>query len=173
MCSCVKPFVQPVFCVDDPPLQRASWLSPSLLAALCHLSRAVFPDLESEMATHSTILAWKIPWTDEPDGLQPMGSQRVRHTEWVQTRAFLISSESNTSDTLCPFTTLVLQSTLQYHKHSHTLNTCLLHLFLTKVSSFQGQGLHLFYLHSLEFACSTTGLGINLSSPFFLQVTAF
>ena len=29
--------------------------------------------LEKEMATHSTILAWKIPWTEEPDSLQPMG----------------------------------------------------------------------------------------------------
>ena len=31
--------------------------------------------LEKEMATHSTILAWKIPWTEEPGGLQSMGSQ--------------------------------------------------------------------------------------------------
>ena len=35
--------------------------------------------LEKEMATHSSIHAWKIPWTKEPDGLQSMGSQRVRH----------------------------------------------------------------------------------------------
>ena len=35
--------------------------------------------LEEEMATHSSILAWKIPWTEEPRGLQPMGSKRVRH----------------------------------------------------------------------------------------------
>ena len=35
--------------------------------------------LEKEMATHSTILAWKIPWTKERGGLQSMGSQRVRH----------------------------------------------------------------------------------------------
>ena len=33
--------------------------------------------LEEEMATHSNILAWRIPWTEEPDGLQSMGSQRV------------------------------------------------------------------------------------------------
>ena len=32
--------------------------------------------LEKEMATHSSILAWKIPWTEEPGGLQPMGSQK-------------------------------------------------------------------------------------------------
>ena len=35
--------------------------------------------LEEEMATHSSILAWKIPWMEEPAGLQSMGSQRVRH----------------------------------------------------------------------------------------------
>ena len=33
--------------------------------------------LEEAMATHSNILAWKIPWTEQPDGLQSMGSQRV------------------------------------------------------------------------------------------------
>ena len=37
-----------------------------------------FP-LEKEMATHSSTLAWKIPWTEEPGRLQSMGSQRVRH----------------------------------------------------------------------------------------------
>ena len=35
--------------------------------------------LEKEMATHSRILAWKIPWTEEPGRLQSMGSQRVGH----------------------------------------------------------------------------------------------
>ena len=35
--------------------------------------------LEKEMATHSSILAWKIPWMEEPARLQSMGSQRVRH----------------------------------------------------------------------------------------------
>ena len=35
--------------------------------------------LEKKMATHSSILAWKIPWTEEPDRLQSMGSQRVLH----------------------------------------------------------------------------------------------
>ena len=35
--------------------------------------------LEKEMATYSSILAWKIPWTEEPGGLQSMGLQRVGH----------------------------------------------------------------------------------------------
>ena len=35
--------------------------------------------LEKGMATHSSILAWRIPWTEEPGGLQSMGSQRAGH----------------------------------------------------------------------------------------------
>ena len=35
--------------------------------------------LEKGMATHSSILAWRIPWTEEPGELQPMGLQRVGH----------------------------------------------------------------------------------------------
>ena len=35
--------------------------------------------LEKEMATHSSILTWEIPWREEPGGLQSMGSQRVGH----------------------------------------------------------------------------------------------
>ena len=38
--------------------------------------------LEKEMATHSSIPAWEVPWTEEHGGLQSMGSQRVRH-DWV------------------------------------------------------------------------------------------
>ena len=46
--------------------------------------------LEKEMATHSSILTKRIPWTEEPGGLQFMGSQRVRH-DWV-TNTFLYFS---------------------------------------------------------------------------------
>ena len=35
--------------------------------------------LEKDMETHSSILVWRIPWTEEPGGLQSMGSQRVGH----------------------------------------------------------------------------------------------
>ena len=37
------------------------------------------PGVGKEMAAHSSILAWRIPWTEEPDGLQSIVSQRVRH----------------------------------------------------------------------------------------------
>ena len=36
--------------------------------------------MEKEMASHSSILAWRIPWTEEPGRLPSMGSQRVRHS---------------------------------------------------------------------------------------------
>src|SRR5574341_1287904 len=41
-----------------------------------------FDALEKEMATHSSVLAWKIPWTEEPRRLQSMGSLGVRH-DWA------------------------------------------------------------------------------------------
>ena len=45
--------------------------------------------LEKEMATHSSTLAWKIPWTEKPSGLQSMGSQRVGH-DWVTSLNFYL-----------------------------------------------------------------------------------
>ena len=46
--------------------------------------------LEKEMAIHSSTLAWKIPWTEEPDRLQSMGSQRVGH-DWATSLSFFLS----------------------------------------------------------------------------------
>ena len=45
--------------------------------------------LEKEMATHSSTLAWKIPWTEEPDRLQSMVSQRVRN-DWATSLSFFL-----------------------------------------------------------------------------------
>ena len=52
--------------------------------------------LEKWMATHSSILTWKIPWTEEPDGLQSIGSQRVEHN-WVTNtnNPYLLGIRSN------------------------------------------------------------------------------
>ena len=47
--------------------------------------------LEKEMETHSNILAWESPWTEEPGGLQSMGSQRVGHDLVKQYQHMLIS----------------------------------------------------------------------------------
>ena len=49
--------------MQETPVQFLDWEDP----------------LEKEMATHSSILAWKISWIEEPGGLQSMGSQRVSH----------------------------------------------------------------------------------------------
>ena len=46
--------------------------------------------LEKEMATHSSILAWRIPWTEKPGGLQSMGSRRVEH-DWVTSLSLMNS----------------------------------------------------------------------------------
>ena len=55
--------------VKNPPAIRESWVQ----------SLGWEDPLEKGTATYSSILAWRIPWTEEPDGLQSMGSQRVGH----------------------------------------------------------------------------------------------
>ena len=45
--------------------------------------------LEKEMATHSRIIAWEIPWTEEPGGLQSMGSKRIGHDLVTKPQHFL------------------------------------------------------------------------------------
>ena len=61
--------------------------------------------LEKEMATHSSILAWRIPWTEEPGRLQSMGSQRVGR-DWATERTLVSLGCSHTSSpspaALCP-----------------------------------------------------------------------
>ena len=54
--------------------------------------------LEKEMTDHSSILAWRIPWTEEPGGLQSMGLQRVGHdlaTEQQQQQHDIISCQND------------------------------------------------------------------------------
>ena len=64
-------------------LTRKTWQQLMIGLLITCLSRVLesiwFYPLEKEMATHSSILAWKIPWTEEPGRLQSMGSQRVGH----------------------------------------------------------------------------------------------
>ena len=65
--------------------QKCFWLSEihQVINSDCKKAKVV----EKKMATHSSTLAWKIPWTEEPGGLQPMGSQRVGH-EWASSWSF-------------------------------------------------------------------------------------
>ena len=55
--------------VKNPPTMQETWVQ----------SLGWEDPLEKEMAIHSKTTAWKIPWTEEPGGLQSMGSQRVGH----------------------------------------------------------------------------------------------
>ena len=55
--------------VKNPPAMLETWVQ----------SLSWKDPLEERMAIHSSVLAWRIPWTDEPGGLQSMGSQRIRH----------------------------------------------------------------------------------------------
>ena len=55
--------------VKNPPAMQETWLR----------SLGWGDPLEKRMATHASILAWRIPWTEEPEGLQSMRLQRVRH----------------------------------------------------------------------------------------------
>ena len=65
-------YIQVAQMVESLPAKRDTWVqSPSQEDAL-----------EKELATHSSILTWRIPWTEEPGGLQSTGSQRVRH-DWA------------------------------------------------------------------------------------------
>ena len=65
--------------------------------------------LEKGMATHSSILAWRIPWTEEPSRLQSMGSQRVGH-DWVTNTYYVL-----------------VRRKINYHKHLfHYSKYCLL-----------------------------------------------
>ena len=54
--------------------------------------------LAKGVATHSSILAWEIPWTEEPGGLQPMGSQRVRYN-WAANTFTVSNKKEQTLDT--------------------------------------------------------------------------
>ena len=67
-------------------LKNAYYSKYLLLRVLCYIRTSLMAQivdpLEKEMATLSSVLAWKIPCTEEPGGLQSMGSQRVRH-DWV------------------------------------------------------------------------------------------
>ena len=51
----------------------------TLPTKICLVKAMVFPVVEKALAPHSSTLAWKVPWTEEPGGLQSMGSQRVGH----------------------------------------------------------------------------------------------
>ena len=56
--------------------------------------------IEKGTATHSNLLAWRIPWTEEPGGLQSMGLQRVRHDWATFSLKFVIYGEDEVVDSM-------------------------------------------------------------------------
>ena len=74
----------PYSCLENPMDGGAWWAAVHGVAKsrtqLSHFTFTFhFHALEKEMATHSSVLAWSIPWTEKPGRLQSMGSHRVRH----------------------------------------------------------------------------------------------
>ena len=61
-------------------------------------SRSWEDPLEKETATHSSILAWEIPWTEEPSRLQSTGSRRIGHNDWTTTRNWFSDLSSHSFD---------------------------------------------------------------------------
>ena len=82
--------------------------------------------LEEEMATHSSILAWRTPWTKETDGLQSMRSQRARH-DWATEHAHMLCYMSLLIG-LLPVPPNYFHKMLQYCSR---LSVCDTHHFLT------------------------------------------
>ena len=70
---------------SEPYKFRKKWPTKHDIDLSCNCFYTVLPiqSLEEEIATHSSILTWYIPWTEEPGGLQSMGSQRGGH-DWAR-----------------------------------------------------------------------------------------
>ena len=93
-----------IFCLDhlpipEPLLHHQVWLILSPLSPACpvpyfqdviYTDKGILLSSEKAMAPHSSTLAWKIPWMEEPGGLQSMGLLRVRH-DWVTSLSLFTS----------------------------------------------------------------------------------
>ena len=94
--------------VKNPPAMQETWVQS--------LGRE--DPLEKGMAVHSSIPAWRIPWTEDPGGLQSMASKRVRH-DWV-TKTFSFSQ--NTHKIKFRILINILKSTVSGIEHIHRLH---------------------------------------------------
>ena len=68
--------------------------NPSAVQEMRVLSLGQEDPLEKEMEIHSDILAWEIPWTEEPGRLQSMGSQRVGHDSRTNTLILFLTTQT-------------------------------------------------------------------------------
>ena len=80
--------------------------------------------LEKGMATHSNILAWKIPWTEEPDSLQSMGLQRVGHDSVTEHNSTGHGYHTKTFGAVEGISTLQLTSEMDLTILSKTRSRC-------------------------------------------------
>ena len=86
--------------------------------------------LEKEMATHSSTLAWRIPWTEEPGGLQSTGSQRVGH-DWATSLTHSFLNCENSWISLENVEDLLKKIVSKYHSFSFNFLLCSLTYILT------------------------------------------
>ena len=92
--------------------------------------------LEKEMVSHSSILAWKIPWMEEPGKLKSMGSQRVRH-DWATSLSLYVIFTTNNPLSLVPFLIeFLLENGLKISVVKSIRFYLLLFFFLLIVSAF-------------------------------------
>ena len=119
--SLVAQMVKPLSTMRETRVRALAWEDP----------------LEKEMAIHSSSIAWKIPWTEEPGRLQSMGSQRVRH-DWV-TSLSLSLSLSRKSDSFSPTSQQIYILLLRNHKVQFFFKKIFVYyfLFLTALCSMQ------------------------------------
>ena len=80
---CFQSFLPRIIMVT---IQKSEYSLP-FLWTIYHLQLVIMSCLEKEMAIHSSIIAWKIPWTEEPGKLQSIGSQGVGH-DWATSLFF-------------------------------------------------------------------------------------
>ena len=81
------------------------------------------------MATHFSILAWRIPWMQEPGGLQSMGSQRVRHDGATNTFTFHIPLCPRNYFTLTQFLNISICFSFTLNAHLQSLDVLLIGMF--------------------------------------------
>ena len=92
-CLLISCLQSPSAVILEPPKTKSATVSPSI-------SHEVMGPVEKAMAPDSSILAWKIPWTDEPGRLQSMGSLRVGH-DWATSLSLSFTGEGNGNPFQC------------------------------------------------------------------------
>ena len=97
--------------------------------------------LEEGVATHSSTLAWRIPWTEEPGGLQFVGSQRLRH-DWRTEHLCMVSKCSVFKETAKQFSRMMV-----------SFYTLISHMWVTRFSVFTS----ICCQHCFHFCCCTGG----------------